>query len=267
MSNDLTATHPNPTPAPPADDLGIDREFILQMARIPFISIGFVALAWLSDLLWTQCVGPITIPDALKATPTPTNLGPLVVVSLGMIVAAVIDGWIFKVPNWLTLSLVLSGWIIGLSKTLGYPICAGEGGILDALLGTFVGFVLLFPLLPLRGMGEGDVKMQMGFGSWVCAFYGSQGLLGPWVVLAAFCTGVLVGGVMGLIMMACRGIFYKSWLNTVEIFRDVQTLVTAGPAAAEKRALQRHPTRVRLPYGVPLCIGFVGYLLYLYLLG
>ena len=31
-----------------------------------------------------------------------------------MIVAAVIDGWKFKVPNWLTLPLVLSGWAIGL---------------------------------------------------------------------------------------------------------------------------------------------------------
>src|SRR5207248_8177277 len=38
---------------------------------------------------------------------------PLVVVSLGMIACAVIDWWKFKVPNYLTFPLILSGWLLG----------------------------------------------------------------------------------------------------------------------------------------------------------
>ena len=35
---------------------------------------------------------------------------PLLFVCAAMVVAAVIDGWKFKVPNWLTLPLIVSGW-------------------------------------------------------------------------------------------------------------------------------------------------------------
>ena len=43
---------------------------------------------------------------------------------------------------------------------------------------------------------------------------------------------------------------------------DLQTLVTDGPTKAAARANTRRPSWVRLPYGVPLCIGFLGYLWY-----
>ena len=42
---------------------------------------------------------------------------PLLVICAAMIVAAVIDGWKLKVPNWLTFPLVLSGWLLGLCTT------------------------------------------------------------------------------------------------------------------------------------------------------
>src|SRR5215831_443034 len=96
---------------------------------------------------------------------------PLLFVSVAMVVAAVIDGWKLKVPNWLTFPLVLSGWGLGLCHDLGW----------------------------LPGMGAGDVKMQMGFGSWVGAFFGAgQGL---WIILWAFCAATIVGGVIALGMI------------------------------------------------------------------
>src|SRR6266566_820208 len=88
---------------------------------------------------------------------------PLAFICAAMIVAAVIDGWKLKVPNWLTLPLVVSGWL---------PESTGVGGMGASLAGTFLGFVLLYPIYAIGGMGAGDVKMQMGFGSWVGAFYG-----------------------------------------------------------------------------------------------
>src|SRR5258708_2639458 len=105
---------------------------------------------------------------------------PLAFVCLAMIVAAVIDGWKLKVPNWLTFPLILSGWALGLCHNLepvldnwGLAVgSTGVGGFGAAFLGTLLGFALLLPVYAIGGMGAGDVKMQMGFGSWVAAFFG-----------------------------------------------------------------------------------------------
>src|SRR5215469_13221197 len=89
---------------------------------------------------------------------------PLAFVCVAMIVAAVIDGWKLKVPNWLTFPLVLSGWGLGLLHTCGVLTgSTGDGSLWASLVGTLLGFALLFPVYAIGGMGAGDVKMQMGF--------------------------------------------------------------------------------------------------------
>ena len=80
----------------------------------------------------------------------------------------------------------------------------------------------------------------------------------------AVCAGYLVGGVLGLLMIALRGQVHRNLSNFKEILTDLRLLVTAGPKATAQRAQQRRPTWHRLPYGIPLCIGFVGYLGYLH---
>ena len=64
---------------------------------------------------------------------------PLAVVCVGMVTAAVIDGWGFKVPNWLTLPLIGGGWLLGLLHDLGAAGASGQGGLLDAAGGTALG--------------------------------------------------------------------------------------------------------------------------------
>src|SRR5206468_4649889 len=95
---------------------------------------------------------------------------PLWFICLAMVVAAVIDGWKLKVPNWLTFPLIFSGWGLGLLQNLGAIACFNgphgtpyDGGIGAALAGTALGFALLLPVYAIGGMGAGDVKMQMGF--------------------------------------------------------------------------------------------------------
>src|SRR3712207_6750625 len=107
---------------------------------------------------------------------------PLAFLCAAMILAAVIDGWKLKVPNWLTFPLVLSGWLLGLANNFGLLESAGfRGGVGAALAGTALGFALLLPVYAIGGMGAGDVKMQMGFGSWVGAYYGlAEGLAIVW---------------------------------------------------------------------------------------
>ena len=123
------------------------------------------------------------------------NHWPLWFISASMIVASVIDGWKLKVPNWLTFPLVLSGWALGLLHTCGlFTDWTGGGDVTASLAGTALGFLLLFPVYSVGGMGAGDVKMQMGFGAWVGAFYGLWN--GLFVVFWAFCLAVVIGGVL-----------------------------------------------------------------------
>jgi prepilin peptidase CpaA len=242
-------------PKPLADDLGIDRAFIRMLSRLPLIATGFVLAAWAG-----QQVSPYA---------------PVVLLCAAMILAAVIDGWKFKVPNWLTLSLILAGWGLGTLNGLGVTVGPGpvtpalrdafpaSGGLGASLLGTLVGFGLLFPVYLIGGMGQGDVKMQTGFGAWVGALYGAQE--GLWTIVYAVLAGYLIGGVLGLLMMLARGQLHKNLSNVKEIFADFRVMAQAGVKAAAQRAQSRRPTWHRLPYGIPLCIGFVGYLAYLHL--
>lgn len=183
---------------------------------------------------------------------------PLTFVCVAMIVAAVIDGWKLKVPNWLNFPLIISGWLLGILHDCNVEFLgsAGEGGIGGALVGTLLGFALLFPVYAIGGMGGGDVKMQMGFGSWVGAFYGISH--GASVIFYAFLLAVVIGGVMAVIMMTLRGQWNQNAANTQEILADLLggKSVEEISGNAKKRKSRLH----LLPYGIPLCLGFLGYL-------
>jgi prepilin peptidase CpaA len=183
---------------------------------------------------------------------------PIVVICIGMLAAAVIDWWKFKVPNKLTFPLILTGWLLGLANNIGLE--AGEGGVGSALFGTFLGCALLIPVYAIGGMGAGDVKMTMGFGSWIGAFYGIEA--GADVIFWAFCTGVIVGGVIGLGMILARGQFRQNAQNLRDILGDM--FKSSGIGEIAEKANRRRPRWHRLPYGVPLCIGFLGYLMYIH---
>lgn len=241
-----------PAPAAVADDsLGIDRAFLMQLARMPLFALLWVGAAIAGHQIWAAI------------SPEGINFAPLIVICLGMVLAAFIDGWALKVPNWVTLPLILSGWTLGLLHDAGISIDSGSGGFATAFLGTLAGFALLFPMLAIRGVGEGDVKMQMGFGAWAGAFFGTAGPTGLHaigVVFWAFCFGAVVGGFFGLIMILLRRQFKQNAGTLGEIMMDLQLFATGNPLQAAKRAEERRDRWVKLPYGIPLCVGFVLYL-------
>jgi len=182
---------------------------------------------------------------------------PIWVVCAGMIAAAIIDWWKFKVPNKLTFPLIISGWVLGLANNFGLE--AGAGGIGSALAGTFRGLGLMLPIYAIGGMGAGDVKMTMGFGSWIGAFYGLPDCLG--IIFWAFCAGTIVGGVIAMAMILLRGQYGKNILHVREIVGDLFAAQSLGDIA--DKANRRRSRWHRLPYGVPLCIAFLGYLFFL----
>jgi prepilin peptidase CpaA len=252
VDSPLTPESPAAAPAVSPADAAFRRD----MQRIPFLAIGWAAAAILLTLV---PLGKMYQIDGQILSPAP-----LLVISVGMLLAAIIDGYAFKVPNWVTLALVVSGWYLGLAHDLGFTPLTGVGGIGSALANTILGFALLFPLLLIRGMGEGDVKMTMGFGSWMGAYFGLvEGAIALWW---SFAIGALVGGVFGVVIIIVRGRYRASLQHTREIGQDLNTMATDGVSAAARRSESRRKEWIRLPYGVPLCVGFLGYLAYLTLL-
>ncbi len=245
------------------DSLGIDRAFVLQMARMPALALLWVGAAIVSHQIWAAIW-----PEGL-------NAGTLVVISFGMILAAFIDGWALKVPNWITLPLILSGWALGAMHDFGVSADAGTGGFGLAVLGTLLGFALLLPMLAIGGVGVGDVKMQMGFGAWAGAYFGSgattaaaggASLHGMGVVFWAFCFGAVVGGAFGLIIILLRRQFGQNAGIVREIMSDLHMFGTGQVSVASKRAHDRRSRWTKLPYGIPLCVGFLLYMAYVLLL-
>lgn len=183
---------------------------------------------------------------------------PVFFLCFALIVAAVIDFWKLKVPNWLTFPLIFTGW--GFAIINGWATGGTFGDGMTALWAAFVltwfGLVLLLPVYAIGGMGAGDVKMQMGFGSWVGAIYGLND--GFWIVLLGFCLAAVIGGVIALGMMVCRGDFRGNRQNAKEIITDLYQ--SSSVYEVSDKARQRKPRLHLLPYGVPLCIGFISYL-------
>src|SRR5260221_4236535 len=83
-------------------------------------------------------------------------------VTVVLIVAAVIDGWVLKVPNWITFPFVIAGWAFS-------GLAFGWEGLGWSLVGTLVGLLLLMPAYAIGGMGAGDVKLLAGVGAWIYA--------------------------------------------------------------------------------------------------
>ena len=161
-------------------------------------------------------------------------------VTIALVVAAVIDGIKLKVPNWLTFSLIISGWIYS-------GIAMGWTGIGWSLLGTVVGLALLLPAYSIGGMGAGDVKLLMGVGAWVHpehTFYG-------------FLISAVVGGMLAIIMVASRQAWKKHFHQMMMIGMEVMTI--RNPETLAEMAAERKSSMFLLPYGIPIAIGTIGY--------
>jgi prepilin peptidase CpaA len=164
-------------------------------------------------------------------------------VSLVLIVAAVIDGWMLKVPNWITFPLIVSGWIFSFA-TAGWP------GLGWSLAGTAVGLGLLYFLYAVGGMGAGDVKLLAGIGAWFCVEH-------TWNI---FATTAIVGGIMAVVMVASRGAWGKHTKQFFGLIKDFATI--RDSETLFQQAAARKPTMFLLPYGIPMTIAALGYFAY-----
>ena len=161
-------------------------------------------------------------------------------VSITLVVAAVIDGWKLKVPNWLTFPMVISGWVAS-------TILFGWAGLGWSLLGTAVGLALLLPAYAIGGMGAGDVKLLAGVGAWI----------GMTDTLWAFAVSACAGAVIAVGMVVCRRAWKKHQRQLWSILMEI--LVLRNPTELSRIAAERKSSMLLLPYGIPIAIGTIAY--------
>src|SRR5262245_55060069 len=132
---------------------------------------------------------------------------PVWLVSFTLILAAVIDGFELKVPNWITFPMIVSGWIFSYA-TLGWE------GVGMSLVGTMVGLGLLLPAYAIGGMGAGDVKLLAGVGAWMYATH-------TWY---AFCLSVVFGAIIAMGMVTYRRAWGKHTLQFFAILNEITSV-------------------------------------------
>jgi prepilin peptidase CpaA len=165
---------------------------------------------------------------------------PIWLLSVILVVAAIIDGWMLKVPNWLTFPLVLIGWIAG-------AYCGGINGLIASIAGTLVGLGLLLPAYAIGGMGAGDVKLMAGIGAWI----------GATATFYAFCVSAIIGGIIAVVMVLIR----RRWHHHLQqFFRIVdEIMVIRNADTLSTIAAERKSSMMLLPYGIPIAVGTIAY--------
>ena len=112
-------------------------------------------------------------------------------------VAAVTDLRARRIPNWLTLTVVVAGLAQSVTRW-------GVTTPLQAVSGLAVGFAVTFLLYIVGGRGAGDVKLTAGIGAW----------LGPLPVLIVLMGAALVSLVLAIGQSAIRGRLGDLFRNT-----------------------------------------------------
>src|SRR6185437_13845311 len=102
--------------------------------------------------------------------------------------AAAIDLRARRIPNWLTVCLML--WGFAQSFTWAHAATPGQSA-----LGFLTGFGLTFVFFAIGAMGGGDVKLLAGVGAW----------LGPWPTAVVFAIEAILGMIFVLAHAACTG--------------------------------------------------------------
>ncbi len=146
-----------------------------------------------------------------------------------LLVAAASDVRTGRIPNW----LVLGGALYALACNSLFPGYPHDAGLVFALEGLGVGLAVLLPLYLLRAMGAGDVKLMAMAGAF----------LGPWGAVAAVLGTLLAGGVLALAFALRAGQLAHMLLNVGAL------------------ALRPEASAGRMPYGVAIAAGTIGYLL------
>ncbi|MGH7486327.1 MAG: A24 family peptidase [bacterium] len=156
-------------------------------------------------------------------------------------IPAVIAGWTDwhcrRIPNWLTVSALLTG--IGINT-----LAMGWGGLKEALLGAGLGLGLLLPFVLLRSLGGGDWKLVGALGAF----------LGPARLIVVLLAAILAAGVMALALIVWKRRIGQTLRNLGHMLAAFFTLHLPGPELSLD-----NPDSLKVPFGVAVAVAVVLY--------
>ena len=158
-----------------------------------------------------------------------SHLLPLVPLFALLVWAAVEDARVRRIRNWLTVSLVLTGF-----AHQGMHVGTAMGGL-------GVGFALTVGLFVLGAVGGGDVKLMAGVGAWV----------GPWGILGVFAVEAVIGMVVVLAQAAAAGRLRVLSRNSLLVAINLVHVRQVGLEHAKATGLSARTVDRPLPFAVP----------------
>ena len=156
----------------------------------------------------------------------------LAIVAMGFTGAAMyFDLKYRKIPNWLTVSVFVLGFVFHIATS-------GLAGLTFALGGFAAGFLPLLVLWLIGGGGGGDVKMMGALGAW----------LGAPITLIVFLGSAIVALLMMIGMMAWKA-----------LGRTATSTSPASSGGQSTTVKMEHAQRL-VPYAVPVTVMTWGWL-------
>jgi prepilin peptidase CpaA len=153
------------------------------------------------------------------------------VVSVGVLVATVIDIRTRRIPNALTATMAAVGVGVAAAGISGISLGMAIGGFL-------IGLVLMLPGHALGATGAGDVKLMAAIGA----------IVGPGLVVNAFLFTAVAGGVLALVVALRRRRLSATLATTARMI--------AAPAGARREIESATPSS-RFAYGPAIAVGSV----------
>jgi prepilin peptidase CpaA len=168
----------------------------------------------------------------------------IILLPVMLIVASWIDLKQHRIPNLLTLSVL----IIGISLQF---LLHGWEGLIYSLGGLAVGFLIFIPFYIKGGMGAGDVKLMAAIG----AFLGFNG------ALLAVGLSLFAGSVMGIFLLVILGgvkaAMHRYYATLKQYLYTNNFDLSYIPPPSDEAAA------VKFPYASAICVGTITAMWYL----
>jgi prepilin peptidase CpaA len=158
-----------------------------------------------------------------------------------LIIAATTDLRARRIPNWLTITLLVSG--IAQSFTPMGLVTPNQ-----ALLGAMVGLVIPLVLHMLGGLAAGDVKLLCGIGAWV----------GPRTIVLVLAAAALTGLVLVLLQCTIQGRLGILMRNTGLLIVSLINLPRLGLKHVIETGQRCQSVNKPMPYALTVLVGTLG---------
>jgi prepilin peptidase CpaA len=163
------------------------------------------------------------------------TIAPLCIVLCAALVAAVTDVRNFRIPNAVTLPLLLAGVLYHSSSPHGAGVLFSFGGVL-------AGFGCLLAFYIVGAVGAGDVKLLAAAGAWI----------GPAGVLVLFLAAALLMGLYAVALALWHGTLQRNVFALMFLVRQGATIMKhLGPEERVEEVVRQDDRRKRLiPFAV-----------------